>query len=145
MDMDKNTQAALRLLAEAQRLAGIAPAPATAARMTIRTETGEFLGEVVLSVRAADALADAVGTVCDYAEAMPADFQATPVQPASALSDDERDVFDQLDDVFSRIDLDALTKTVLNNAKPADRLTVTRAIDGMFGHIPHQDTGEGEL
>jgi hypothetical protein len=74
------------------------------------------------------------------AEALARVIQA--LQPSHALSADERAVLTQLGDIFDRIDLDALTKTVLNDAKPADRMTVTRAIDGMFGHIPHQD---GEL
>lgn len=66
-------------------------------------------------------------------------------QPAQALSDDERDLFDQLDDLYTNVDLDDLTKTVLNDTKPSDRLTVTQAIDGMFGHIPHRDVEDGDV
>jgi hypothetical protein len=77
------------------------------------------------------------------AEALARVIQA--LQPSHALSADERALLTQVGDIFDRVDFDALTKTVLNDAKPADRMTVTRAIDGMFGHIPHWDAKDGEL
>ncbi|MFB8122146.1 hypothetical protein ACFVG1_13240 [Streptomyces bacillaris] len=73
--MDKNTQDTLRLLAELQRLTEAAPGDNTA-RLTVRSENGEYLGDILLTPRATSALADAVGTVADYAEAMPDDFAA---------------------------------------------------------------------
>ncbi|MEK8143621.1 hypothetical protein NKH18_21165 [Streptomyces sp. M10(2022)] len=47
--------------------------PQTAARFSLRAENGEHLGDIP-SPRAVEVVADAVGTVGDYAEAMPEGF-----------------------------------------------------------------------
>ncbi|MFB7222443.1 hypothetical protein [Streptomyces sp. NPDC056227] len=85
--MERNDQLALRLLAELQRLAGLAPGTENAARVTIRSATGEYLGEAPLTQRAADALTDAVSAFADYAEAMPADFEAGTQAPTADGTD----------------------------------------------------------
>ncbi|MEE1812611.1 hypothetical protein [Streptomyces sp. BE133] len=72
-------------------------------------------------------------------------LETPATQPAHELSADEMDLFDQLDKVFSHVDLDDLTRTVLDATKPSDRFTVTQAIDGMFGHIPHWDAEDGDV
>ena len=49
-----------------------------------------------------------------------------------------------VDDVFAGIDLNELTTAVLNETAPQDRLTVTRALDDLFGAIPTEDDEEAE-
>ncbi|WP_093803994.1 hypothetical protein [Streptomyces sp. Wb2n-11] len=116
--MDANDQTALRLLAELLRLnsAGSSDNAAPAVRLTIRSATGEYIGEVPLSLKPAQSLTDAVSAVGDYAEAMPADFKAgqTPVPDLDpALIADIEDHFaaispkDFLDDVFGSPDAEA--------------------------------------
>lgn len=83
MALDPNIKAALRLLAEANRLAHHALTPETAARLSIRAANGEHLGDITLSQRAANALADAVSAYADYAEARPDDFANGGQQPST--------------------------------------------------------------
>ncbi|MEU9947082.1 hypothetical protein [Streptomyces sp. NPDC047939] len=64
---------------------------------------------------------------------------------AAAVAHNHSQLYADVQDHFDNLDLDALTNTVLNDTAPADRLTVIRAIDDMFGHIPHWDAQDGEL
>ncbi|MFG2540649.1 hypothetical protein ACGFU4_35965 [Streptomyces sp. NPDC048511] len=118
--MDDQTKAALRLLAELQRLNGADtlsnPNQTPAVRVTIRTANGEFIGEALLNPRAADEAANAAGVVAEYATAMPADYQAgrtvTPELDPFLVADIE-DTFADVDpesylaDVFSSPDAEA--------------------------------------
>lgn len=72
--MERNEQLALRLLAELQRLNP--GGQDQAVRLTIRSANGDYIGEVRLPQRGAEALTDAVSAVADYAAAMPADYEA---------------------------------------------------------------------
>lgn len=111
---------ALQLLAELQRLNGADelsnPGQTPAVRVTIRTATGEFIGEALLNPRAADEAANAASAVAEYALAMPADYQAgrtvTPELDPLLVAQLE-DHFDQVDpesylaDVFGGPDAEA--------------------------------------
>ncbi|MEU5660102.1 hypothetical protein ABZ802_31465 [Streptomyces sp. NPDC047737] len=79
--MDAQTQAALRLLAELQRANEIdtraVPGQAPAVRITLRTPDGEYLGEALLSIRAANESANSVSVAAEYALNKPVDPAAT--------------------------------------------------------------------
>lgn len=90
--MDTNDQAALRLLAELQRLTD--PNQPTAARVTIRSAAGEYLGEAPIPVPAIGHAAMAVSAMADYANRpadprMVADIEDhfADVDPESYLAD----------------------------------------------------------
>ncbi|MFI6653197.1 hypothetical protein ACIBI8_37110 [Streptomyces sp. NPDC050529] len=79
--MDDQSRAALRLLAELQRAdendTRAVPGQAPAVRITIRTAEGEYLGEVVLSTRAAEEAAKATSCAAEYALTK----DLTPIDP----------------------------------------------------------------
>jgi hypothetical protein len=56
-----------------------------------------------------------------------------------------QDLVNAVTELFLDINLDELTRTVLNDTPPAQRLGATRAIDDLFGHVPHWDAQDGEL
>lgn len=105
--MNSNDQAALRLLAELQRLNGADelsnPGQTPALRVTIRTADGEFIGEALLNPRAADEAANAASAVAEYAMAMPADYQAGRT-PAPVDPEIDSLLVAQLEDHFADID-----------------------------------------
>ncbi|PVC80637.1 hypothetical protein DBP19_36475 [Streptomyces sp. CS090A] len=117
------------------------PNQTPATRIQIRTADGQLVGEALLSARSTDETALAISAVAEYALAMPADYQAGRT---SEVTLDPLLIAD-LEDHFADVDLDDLTRTALNGAAPADRMAVTRAIDDMFGHIPHWDAEDGDL
>lgn len=69
--MDTHDKAALRLLAELHALDAADtqsnPNPDPAVRVTIRTASGEYLGEALLNLRAADEAATAVSAATGFA------------------------------------------------------------------------------
>lgn len=166
--MDRRDKLALALLAQLQRLA--APGPGeTAALMTVRSATGDWIGEVRLSEKAAEALTDGVMSIADYAEqpdALPYDapvvyeladprvqtdlealkdaFQAQLGRGVPATAQLDPGTLADLQDHFDGLDLTALTGDVLNTVAPADRMRATLAIDDVLGHIPTQDL-DGDL
>ncbi|WP_399553841.1 hypothetical protein OG473_39915 (plasmid) [Streptomyces anulatus] len=117
------------------------PTQTPATRIQVRTADGTLIGEALLSARSTDEAALAISAVAEYALVMPADYQAgrttTPELDPLLVAD--------LEDHFADVDLDDLTRQTLNQAQPSERLAVTRAIDDMFGHIPHWDAEDGEL
>jgi len=68
--MDDQTQAALRLLAELQNATQVdtqaIPDQTPAARITIRTPDGEYIGEALLSTRATNEIANVVSCAAAY-------------------------------------------------------------------------------
>jgi hypothetical protein len=70
---------ALSLLAELQRLAD--PAQPDAVRITIRSATGEYLGETTIPALGLEHTTNAVSAVADYAERFPEDFNPTVIDP----------------------------------------------------------------
>ena len=78
--MDDQTKTALRLLAELQNANEVdtqaIPGQTPAARITIRTPDGEYLGEALLSTRAAAEIANAVSCAAAY----PLTQTSTPIE-----------------------------------------------------------------
>lgn len=85
--MEDQTQAALRILAELQNANEVdtqaSPGQAPAVRITIRTPDGEYLGEAVLSTRAASEIANTVSCAASYPLTKPAGSPPprTPLDP----------------------------------------------------------------
>lgn len=123
------------------------PGEPTVARIAIINESGTEIMRVEITEAGVENAVNVLEAAADQAdhEARMAALETPATQPLHALSADERSLLTQVGDVFDRVDLDALTKAVLNAAKPADRMTVTRAIDGMFGYIPHWDAEDGDV
>ncbi|MFG2677023.1 hypothetical protein [Streptomyces sp. NPDC048445] len=146
--MADNTSIAQQLLAALHNLdmADLAANPTgqPVARISIRTMGGEFVGELQLGQRAAEETTNAASAVAEYALAMPADYQAGRTAP-TANSELHPMAAAELIDMFDSLDLVTLTKTVLNAAAPTDRLAATKAIDDVFGHIPHPGVEDGDL
>lgn len=165
--MDRRTRLVLNLLAELQRLT--TDGSETAVRLTLRTATGDFIGDVTLPDMAAEALTDTVRALADMSEkpaALPYDTPVTFELPdprvqadLAALKDDltawmgegvaataELDplLIADLQDHFDGLDLITLTDDVLSAVAPADRMRATLAIDDVLGHIPTQDL-DGDL
>ncbi|MFE3381316.1 hypothetical protein [Streptomyces anulatus] len=117
------------------------PTQTPATRIQVRTADGTLIGEALLSARSTEETTLAISAAAEYALTMPADYQAgrtsTPELDPLLVAD--------LEDHFAEIDLDDLTRQTLNQAQPSERLAVTRAIDDMFGHIPHWDAEDGDL
>ncbi|MEU8101773.1 hypothetical protein [Streptomyces rubiginosohelvolus] len=136
---------AQNLLDELYRLNGADtlgnPTQTPTTRIQIRTADGQLVGEALLSARSTDETTLAISAVAEYALVMPADYQAgrttTPELDPFLIAD--------IEDHFADVDLDDLTRQTLNGAAPSERMAVTRAIDDMFGHIPHWDAEDGEL
>ncbi|WP_331728811.1 hypothetical protein OG693_39470 (plasmid) [Streptomyces sp. NBC_01259] len=109
--MNPNDQAALRLLAELQRLAD--PTQPAAVRVTIRSAEGDYIGDAVLPTPAAGHAVQAVSAMADYATRRPADFTPVPdtLDPllVAAIEDHFADVdpASYLADVFSSPDAEA--------------------------------------
>lgn len=118
------------------------PTQTPATRIQVRTADGQLIGEALLSARATEEATLAISAVAEYALTMPADYQAGRGTPTPKV--DELLMAD-IEDHFASVNLDDLTRTALNGAAPADRMAITRAIDDMFGHIPHWDAEDGEL
>ncbi|GGZ82741.1 hypothetical protein [Streptomyces rubiginosohelvolus] len=118
------------------------PTQTPATRIQIRTADGQLVGEALLSARSTDETTLAIGAVAEYALVMPADYQAGRGTPTPKVDDL---LMADIEDHFADLDLDDLTRTALNGAAPSERLAVTRAIDDMFGHIPHWDAEDGDL
>lgn len=165
--MDRRTRLVLNLLAELQRLT--TDGADTAVRLTLRTATGEFIGDVPLPDMNAEALTDTVRSLADMAEkpaalpydtpvvyevtddaiqadlaALKDDFQAQLGQGVPAPAELDPLLIADLQDHFDGLDLVALTGAVLSTVAPADRMRATLAIDDVLGHIPTQDL-DGEL
>ncbi|MFJ1827454.1 hypothetical protein [Streptomyces sp. NPDC088178] len=123
------------------------PGAPTVTRLIMTTDRGDEVCRIELTEagveNAVTVLEDAADRTAQDARIAALETPAT--QPAHEPSVDEMDLFDQLSEVFSHINLDDLTRAVLNNTKPSDRFTVTQAIDGMFGHIPHWDAEDGDV
>ena len=111
--MDANDKAALRLLAELHELAAAdtesSPGQDPAVRVTIRTASGEYLGEALLNVRAADEAANAVSAATGFALRDPARYQAGRTAPDTDPADGPDDGLDpllvaQLEDHFNTVD-----------------------------------------
>lgn len=75
--MDRRTRLVLSLLAELQRLT--VDGAETAARLTLRTATGEFIGDIPLPDMSAEALTETVRSLADMGEKPPATRYDTPV------------------------------------------------------------------
>lgn len=75
--MDRRTQNLLALLAELQRLTS---EDATAARLTLRSDGGDYVGELKLSDRAVEALTLTVRSLANAAEKPPALPYDAPVE-----------------------------------------------------------------
>jgi len=58
---------------------------------------------------------------------------------AAAFTRDNPQLAADLADLFGRLDLDQLTREVLDDTAPDARMTVTRAIDAMYGDVPTDD------
>ncbi|WP_392838753.1 hypothetical protein [Streptomyces sp. LN500] len=115
--MERNEQLALRLLAELQRLN---PGDQDqAVRLTIRSANGDYIGEARLPQRGAEALADAVSAVADYAAAMPADYEAGTQAPTP----DDTDIDPALETEFEEhcigLDTDYLMSLAARNPREA--------------------------
>ncbi|MEU6016997.1 hypothetical protein ABZ826_23980 [Streptomyces sp. NPDC047515] len=76
-------------------------------------------------------------------------FDAIDSEPsewsAAAVAHTHSQIYAAVTGAFDEIDLVDLTKTLLSNAAPQDRMAVTRRIDDWFGHIPHPSAEDGEL
>lgn len=113
--MDHNDLQALRLLAEAQRHTDLNQ-PA-AARITIRSANGEYLGDIVLPAAGLERATQAVSAVADYKERRPADFT-----PAPAPDLDPHLIAD-IEDHFADIDPDSYLADVFGGPDAEASLT----------------------
>jgi len=128
-----------RALAQYRQAAHAAePQGPSVAGITVVTTDGKQLGILPLSANAIRRLTGAVEAATYWATDHPGDFVDDQAHA-------EHLVMADISDLFADVDLAALTKTVLDDSTPADRLTVTQAIDGMFGHIPRPGVEDGDL
>ncbi|MEW1568289.1 hypothetical protein AB0454_35595 [Streptomyces sp. NPDC093509] len=67
-----------------------------------------------------------------------------PSQPSGAalFTEAHPDLATELTDTFNGLDLVEITRAVLEDTDPCDRMTVTRAIDAMFGDCATEDEDE---
>ncbi|MFF2731803.1 hypothetical protein ACFVS9_28330 [Streptomyces sp. NPDC058008] len=119
--MDKNLEAALRLVTELQQLNGADilanPNQTAIVRVTVRTIDGQFAGEAILNPRATEELGDATSVVTGFALTMPADYLAGRSAPGPELDPlliaaieahfDDIDPQSYLADVFDSQDAEA--------------------------------------
>jgi hypothetical protein len=89
-----------------------------------------------LTAKHAEALSDAVDSMNAYAGSQPAQDATWPGEwSAAAISQNNPDLWDEVNDAFFEFDLRAITKDVLDETE-LDNLTVNRALDSWFGDIP---------
>lgn len=105
-----------------------------------RPEDVRHLHGIGLSVELAELLAEAVERLLITHDV------GQPVDPQGA-ADFARSNPDLARDVassFTGIDLTELTRTVLNDTDPQNRITVTRAIESMLRDVTNQEAEDGE-
>jgi hypothetical protein len=124
---------AIQALAEA--LAGLAYERTPGEQPTIRINIGPLgLGGLdVAHCHSIDVTTANTHKLADAVDAMLAMLGSLPPQAGDVL--DPLALAD-LTDYFDDLDLTALTRDVLDAARPEDRVAVTRALDDMFGDIP---------
>jgi hypothetical protein len=101
-------------------------------------QDGKHMHAIGLTTDLVELLADAVERLI-----------ATRTNPDDRISADvfalaKPDLAAAIDDAFAGIDLTELTRTVLADTAPHDRMTVTRALDDMFGDVTHPEAEEDE-
>lgn len=92
-------------------------------------EDAPHLHAIGISAEVVDLLAEAV-------EKLIAD---RALYAAAAAVAQHNQVAKAVDDAFAALDLNQITKAVLNETAPQDRAAVTHALDAMFGDTPTED------
>lgn len=122
-----------------------------AIRITISTvEAGEILGHVDLDFAPAQTVHDTLMSLGDMW-----DSEYGSADQLSGVVDGPSDPMHahvffltkphlaaEIDSAFTGLDLTELTSAVLDDADPCDRMTVTRALDAMFGDCATEDEEE---
>lgn len=141
--MDRRTRLVLNLLAELQRLT--TDGAETAVRLTIRTGTGDFIGDIPLTDMAGEALTDTVRSLANLAEkpaALPYDSpvefeltdQAAAVDPGVTPGMDRIDPIleAELEEYCIGLDTDFLVQMAAQDPKAAVAAfdEITSDVDG---------------
>ncbi|WP_460074098.1 hypothetical protein [Streptomyces sp. YKOK-I1] len=123
---------AIHVLAEA--LTGLACDPAAGEQPDVRIHIGPVGGnELDAYCHSIDVTTAMTHMLADAVDAMLAMVSSLPPQAGDGL--DPLALAD-LAAYFDGLDLTELTRAVLDETRPEDRLAVTRALDSMFGDIP---------
>lgn len=102
-------------------------------------EDVKHLHGVGLSAELAELLAEAIEQLLIHR-----DTAGQPVDPAGAddFARTHPELAEDVASAFNGINLIELTRTVLDDTDPRDRMTVTRALDAMFGDTQDQEDGD---
>jgi hypothetical protein len=106
-----------------------------------KAEDAPHLYAVGMSAEVADRLAEAIEQLLITLDT---EAPGQPVDPSGAavFAETNPDLAAELTGVFNELDLAEITRTVLDDTDPCDRMTVTRALDGMFGDCATEDEEE---
>ncbi|WP_399559044.1 hypothetical protein OIA45_49085 (plasmid) [Streptomyces chartreusis] len=104
-----------------------------------KPEDARHLHAIGLSAEVVELLADAIEQLL-----ITHDTAGGPVDPTGAddFARNNPELAKDVASAFTGINLTELTRSVLDDTDPTDRMSVTRALDAMFGHIAEEDGDE---